>query len=355
MRQWFAQAGYRIVGRVVYAMSLHDAYDALDINPAAHFDLQQKYRDASRKNHPDLGGSTERMQEVNEAYEFLKKGSGFGMGGDSPVSRAEERAKRDAEYKRKLDLVDALWTKVFDAKKYTDYFKQWVTEPLIHKRETHLYRSDSLRHEHEWATHDRGTVFWLQMFVQGYEIQLKNMLGGGDPGMAFKYSTDNYLYHANRKQKMKQRTWDMQGHSHDVVNPEKLFPKATLKKVFAGKRDRKFMPRDFRDGLRRQVGADVDHDSAWIHLGTEGVYRLLLQRMTMFGTATWMANGIYEKYKRVWRPKPLSIHEDEEGLKDIVGMATASKRMKQDQHSMESLVTAMLHHIDTRQHKEAGK
>ena len=36
-------------------------------------DLKKAYKSASKIYHPDLGGSTEMMQKVNEAYDLLLK------------------------------------------------------------------------------------------------------------------------------------------------------------------------------------------------------------------------------------------------------------------------------------------
>ena len=344
---------------MVYAMSFQDAYHALDIDPDARFDLQKKYRDASRKNHPDLGGSTEKMQLVNEAYEFLKKGLKSGGGKDprwqTPEERREERIRRDKEYERRLDLVDALWKKAFDPHRYETYFKQWVTEPLTHKFSSRRgsFAAGSLIHEHEWVTADRGTVFWMDMWVQGYDIQLAGLLGGGAPGMEFKYSTDNFLYHNKRKQKMKQQTWDHKGHSHDVVDPTKLFPAAVLKKVFAGKKQRKFMARDFREGLRKMMHAEVSYDDACVPL--DGEFKLLLKRTVFMRQASWMINGIYEKYKRVHHPGPgkyLSIFETEESLHDVVELV---KQLKHgDLNRKKSTLDHGITHIKARQHAQHG-
>lgn len=35
-------------------------------------DAQQKYKAACKQHHPDVGGSTEKMMEINEAWEFIQ-------------------------------------------------------------------------------------------------------------------------------------------------------------------------------------------------------------------------------------------------------------------------------------------
>jgi septation ring formation regulator EzrA len=50
-----------------------DAVDILELENAATLDdLEKAYRKASRKYHPDLGGTKEQFQELNQAYEELK-------------------------------------------------------------------------------------------------------------------------------------------------------------------------------------------------------------------------------------------------------------------------------------------
>src|SRR5262245_30234786 len=64
-----------------------DCYEILQVHPSAEPEvIESAYRRLARKYHPDLGGSTERMAELNAAYEILR----------DPVKRAEYKAARSA-------------------------------------------------------------------------------------------------------------------------------------------------------------------------------------------------------------------------------------------------------------------
>jgi len=50
-----------------------EGYRLLEINPPENLDsLKNKWRNASKKYHPDMGGSTEQQQAINETYNLLQ-------------------------------------------------------------------------------------------------------------------------------------------------------------------------------------------------------------------------------------------------------------------------------------------
>jgi DnaJ-domain-containing protein 1 len=58
--------------RWLAALEDQDPYRLLGVSPADSPErVREAYRDAARANHPDRGGSVERMRQVNEAYERI--------------------------------------------------------------------------------------------------------------------------------------------------------------------------------------------------------------------------------------------------------------------------------------------
>jgi curved DNA-binding protein CbpA len=59
--------------QLVESMSDIEARDHLELQPGhSEDDLKAAYREASKKHHPDVGGSPEKMKHINAAYEKLK-------------------------------------------------------------------------------------------------------------------------------------------------------------------------------------------------------------------------------------------------------------------------------------------
>ena len=73
-------------------------------------DLRKAYRDAARKAHPDMGGSTAAMQEVNAAYEKAVK----------RIERCGERFEETAEQKAEREKA-AEWQHQTTAEDMAEY------------------------------------------------------------------------------------------------------------------------------------------------------------------------------------------------------------------------------------------
>jgi len=58
----------------VIVKGFEDALKVLDLTPFVTYDeIKKRYRELSKKLHPDFGGSSEEMEKLNRAYEFLIK------------------------------------------------------------------------------------------------------------------------------------------------------------------------------------------------------------------------------------------------------------------------------------------
>ena len=56
------------------AKGFEKALKVLGLTPFVTYDeIKKRYRELSKKLHPDFGGSAEDMDRLNRAYEFLKK------------------------------------------------------------------------------------------------------------------------------------------------------------------------------------------------------------------------------------------------------------------------------------------
>ncbi len=343
----------------IFSMSIEEAKKMLELDKNPGMSVKDAYKKAAIKHHPDKGGDTATMQKVNEAYALLKDkpgGSGFSKKDGVYRYQAPTREEREKEAEKTINkskIVLDLLKKAFDPKEYQTYFKKFVGKDLSYDESIAVPEMNKwgdanrsyINMRYEFYTDDRETVFYILINISLRDIDFSNTLGGGTPDISLKYYTENYLYHNKRKQKMKQRSWEFKNTTGDVINPEKMFPPDTLKKVFSGKKQRKFAKRDFIQGLIRELKADWDGEYSRIPLDSDkldrkGIY-LTIWRHTFMKKGIWGINGIYENGKRTAFPHVVSIPETEDALNLIIN-TVKEMRKKKSVADMEKVMLKMI-------------
>ncbi len=248
-------------------MALDEAISILDLDPEALGDpaaLKTAYRGASRKHHPDFGGSTLAMQKVNEAYELLtKQHKRTSPGGKS---KAEEKAEYAANVARSLKIVQESLSKSFDPDAFTEHFEKVTGQPFtptVEESVSEDYDGNPhyVRTKAEWRSEDGKTVFSLMTSVNLADVARVRMLGGADEGenLAFNVTTLVEILHDKRKSKFKPRDWASSSKSRTLMDPDDLFPTAKIKKMLTGKeKARKFSKRDMELGIEKLLGGRLD-------------------------------------------------------------------------------------------------
>ena len=69
-------------------------------------EIKARYKELAKKNHPDLGGSLEVMQEINNQYEQVLKSS-YQEEGKS-ITEIDELFKKDINLRNKMNMILAL-------------------------------------------------------------------------------------------------------------------------------------------------------------------------------------------------------------------------------------------------------
>lgn len=129
-------------------------------------DLRKAYHAASRKAHPDMGGTTEEMQRVNADYEkAVKRIERFGERFDTPEQEQENAAEwkhqttaedmaEYAEILQKLFSLDGIsielcgsWLWISgDTRSVKDYLKEWGCKWSKNKNAWYWYAGEYHRH-----------------------------------------------------------------------------------------------------------------------------------------------------------------------------------------------------------------
>ena len=172
----------------------------------------------------------------------------------------------------------------------------------------------------EWRSSDNDTVFSLQISVSLTDVRsTKSLGGGGDPTLAFSVILHPTVLHNNRKSKMRQKNWEFSSQQSSLVDPSKVYPVASIKKMMAGKdKKRKFSRRDMvtaiEHGLKGRTETSGGNLWAYIPIGD---FQLNLYRSVMMKSATWAVHSVHAKVngkRKTFKPHKFALTSEVEEL-----------------------------------------
>lgn len=286
-------------------------------------DLKNAFKKAAMKHHPDRGGDELTMKKVNASYKLLQKTSTIAGGsyGSYKASKAAHAVKMEKVYRSVAATVNNL----FDPEKYASYFhkqtgKVFHTEVKDAKHNVNYFIKNV-----EWVSADKETVFVLHLRVDLVGVKKVKSLGGagGEPALAFSILLMPEVLHNNRKSKMRKKNWDFSTKQESLVDPTKVFPKSSIKKMMAGKdTKRKFSKRDMLTAIKHKLKGDTNYSGKdiWVMIPV-GDYELHLYRTTFMGSALWDLHSVRAKVDGKWktfRSKSSGYFPEREVLIDIL-------------------------------------
>lgn len=318
-------------------MSVDSALDVLGLSKSDIGDtdkIKKAFRAASRKAHPDTGGSDEAIKKVISAYELLGKTKTSAGGIDWD--------KLNKEYRDLADVILKDLLKRFDLGKYTAYFEkvsglkfkgEIVSKYPEPKDQSPHYAGFKAR----FSTADNDYAFDLSVYVTLSKIKHGGSLGGSH---TYDLSTTAYGFAHNRKQKMSQSDYSSKNESV-FSDPSLAFPEAKMKKIFGGKSGEKkqFKRADFALALKNYFNATQNSDYTSIPLS--GEYRLVIYRSTFNRYATWGFNGLYKKFGRVSMLATAFFPETEATLDSFKHIVAAAKKETDEDDMIKALNTAI--------------
>lgn len=247
----------KIAERLLLEMSLEDARKVLDMT--TNVSLDKAYKKAAMKHHPDRGGSVEMMQKVNQAYELLKAAGGgrtYSQMSDAErkaawqAARDASKARKEANKKKMSAMLDEFHDRFTRAiPTFSEHFKEFFNlgEPIVSKKLAEGWSESWIgKILVVWPTNDNDTE--IRFLVEIREDSKSGLTyDTGEPVYAATYET--LLYHNRKDHKMARRHWQWGKTSSDALDPEKVFPKAKLKKVVGKGKTDKMTKKDFERAL----------------------------------------------------------------------------------------------------------
>src|SRR5262245_6714279 len=110
-------------------MTIAEAQAILELAPTfSRHDLKRAYRRTAAANHPDRGGSTERMVMVNEAYAVLSSVGDLDGDYDEAAYRAEPEHPSERYIRRVSMVLAAAWwiTGIVDLLGQPRRLRSWI-------------------------------------------------------------------------------------------------------------------------------------------------------------------------------------------------------------------------------------
>ena len=315
---------YDLLAMILEAtMSVSDAVKALELPPTwSKDDLKSAFKKAALKHHPDRGGDPKMMVTVNAAYKMLQNVTPS----QTKVDREAEQVRKD---ERKSVIVTSVLSSLFDPKKYAEYFHEMTdkifTFTVNDKLNVNKYWSGSYRKSVEWKSSDGETIFALEIYVNFSDVHEVKSLGGAsdDANLAFKVMLSPTVLHNNRKSKMRKKNWDFSSKQSSLVDPTKVFPKASIKKMMSGAdKKRKFSRRDMVTAVEQGMKGSVENAGGhtWARIPV-GDYELRLARSVVMRIATWDAISVRAKVDGKWqsfKSKSFAGVKEGEGLVNLL-------------------------------------
>lgn len=297
-------------------------------------ELKKKYYQLALDNHPDKGGSTEKMQLINAAYEVLKQSVGTG----SDTSKFDWEKNRQ-EYRELGKQIKDVLVSGFNGEKFVDYlnsvtglkFDFKITDTFPKETDYSPYGAGFSA---EFSTADKSTKFMFSIYANittvKYTDTSKSLTGETSKEISFDLTISTDVFHNNKKHKLAQKNYSFTNDHSFYKDPSKLFPADKVTKIVSGATSqRAFSRRDMYSFLQNKLGADTDKDFAYIPIRDD--YKLVIFRSVMMRTPVWSPNGLYLKHRRVDNLIFKSFMETESfalGLEKIVNDA---KQVPDDQ------------------------
>lgn len=316
---------------VKLAITLSDAYRILELpeNTKDESLIKKNFKKLTLKYHPDLGGSHEKMVELNQAKDRVDlaiKKNDFSTSSDysqksyntqNTYNKQQQYEKSNADWeRRKKEREEEINIKKKEVEKIFNQFK----EKMSSLKETYIqYFKSIVGSEPRYFIKGKinnsfydvnFTMDFKFKFEDGSECSLnvsysKNTVNKND----YYYNSD--VYYNNKLYKMQQSKYSGTESQDFFTTPENVFPKSKLIKIFKTQTSKPttFKRKDAEAMLVKELFAKRVDASTW-KIPVDDTHDIYVERFVILRMATWSIRGLYEKYKLVGRlPKQSYYYE----------------------------------------------
>ncbi len=298
--------------------------------------LKTLYRDLALKNHPDKGGSLEKMKDINQAYDVLKtmKSSGTSSNFDWQEINKQWTERNQMHY----PVMESIFDEEFDEKGILKYLQQFVSEELfitVQKRDKNKiskseWQSAFINFWSDVKIHnkDNTLVFFVKYYISYNYNKGAGLSYSGIDEKDILYNVDisSDIYYNNRKNKLGKRDYKWRLGHKIIANYEDVFPKVKLNKILGGQGKKTFRKADFYLALQRELHISTDRDLIFIYpFGKDvkfyiAIYRYVFDKVAAYSWSNVQAlDPVIKKYIHPSLKIPhRTLPETEESLRGII-------------------------------------
>ena len=290
--------------------------------PESEEELKTLYKKLAMQNHPDRGGSTQKMQELNAARDYLKKNVGrpYFVNGRASVKKSASSAhfsastydpkKQKEEEEKRYQIILKEMKKFFsgfDKAAYVKYFDSIFGDKFTADVKI-LDKSNSLAYgptlKAVFATKDRETVFTLvlqtKMMMAERSLLQGTDLGGN--GATFEYFVEASAFMNGKQQVVVKKRLHSKSDTSALTIPDTVFPLARMQKLATGavRKDSPLKKRDFEAMFKSKYGAMYNKYTDWWYIDfandADGdILCIAVKRHKVPGEAFYMIKSAFAK------------------------------------------------------------
>lgn len=320
------------------AMSIAQAKKIFNIDSVPSLDdLKDLHKKLVMKHHPDRGGDLSTMQNVNAAFDLLKKNTGSSSSSSGSRYSAPNWDEIYAKNKMRFGLMRDFFAKTYDNEKMKQYLEEIFGEPLTTEMSDNTPKSffknepikdnqysSSYSVDIHFFSKDKKTYFTVIYSISN-NTPSSGALGSSDideRDIVYNISVFTTFYYNRKNLKLSQNRYSYKYNIgvKKLLDPKELFPEAKIKKAMGSSTKKLFRKSDMLLGLKRELGASINDNTIFIYpLGklenTFLGFSFTILRNTFMKTASYMVGGI--KYVNngkmtVYRTPTFSFYENEE-------------------------------------------
>ena len=288
------------------AMDMPKALEVFGLSqpPKSGEELKALYKKLAMSRHPDRGGSTLQMQELNAARDFLSRhvGGTYAKGAAGRNAKAEEYKARREGFEKVVAAAVAKFFKGIDAEAYRKYFEELFGKPfkteLVHSEASSMFSSV------------KNPVLDLKIFSDGcadvFTMHLAGaisdsvddlMKGNGlaNPNVVFGYYIAADALTGGKKQVVVKQVYRKKAEASILTDPSVVFPKARMQKLASGtvRKNSSLKKRDFDAVFQNKWGCEKNSDGSWMYVfedsaKAESHLAFCIERFTL------MRKGVYQ-------------------------------------------------------------
>jgi curved DNA-binding protein CbpA len=252
--------GYKVKMTVAEALK---TFELSDIPEKSELKIQ--YRNLSKKYHPDVGGSVEKMALVNEAYEVLSNTSTEGTTENFNARRKEREEKSKQEYQMMQEYFD----RTFNFENLQTLLEGIIGEKLsgeVEHQQSSYYTSFGFNAEIKLFTEDKTKYFVLTYNIRTIYQEATGL--GNDSlntdDLMFNININTSILYNNKSVKLASRTYKTNVGSKTLEDFSSLFPAEKIQKALMRSKKKLFRKADMLLGLKRLLNATVKDEYIYL-------------------------------------------------------------------------------------------